>query len=106
MADASSENQGLRFPDEARTPRERWLWAGVMVLLLFVSYAPAIQAGFIWDDPRYVTDRHAQEQLSTLQGLFNIWFRPSTGDPDHYTTPQYYPLTHTTYWIEYHLWGI
>ena len=33
------------------------------------------------------------------KGLRAIWFSP-------FSLPQYYPLVHTTFWIEYHLWGL
>jgi len=34
----------------------------------------------------------------TLAGLRAIWLEPGR-------SPQYYPLTQTTLWLEYHLWG-
>ena len=37
--------------------------------------------------------------LRTPAGLWRIWF-------DYRATPQYYPLVHTSFWIEYHLWGL
>jgi Flp pilus assembly protein TadD len=68
-------------------------------LLIFVmtllAYAPALFAGFIWDDDRYVTQNPVLENAA---GLRSIWLDPSA-------TIQYYPLTHTTFWIERHLWG-
>ena len=35
----------------------------------------------------------------TVGGLGRIWAEPRT-------ERQYYPLVHTTFWIEYHLWGL
>ncbi|MGA2230646.1 MAG: tetratricopeptide repeat protein [Tepidisphaeraceae bacterium] len=61
-----------------------------------ISYVPAVRDGWVWDDNHYVTHNI---DLCTLHGLAQIWLRPGA-------TPQYYPLTHTTFWIEYHLWGI
>ncbi len=61
-----------------------------------VAYAPAYRAGFIWDDDRHVTEN---DTLRSLQGLARIWFAPGAA-------PQYYPVVHTTFWIEYHLWGL
>ena len=37
--------------------------------------------------------------LRTFGGLLRIWVEPSV-------LPQYYPLALTTFWIEYHLWGL
>lgn len=70
--------------------------AAALVLLAFAAYLPALQAGFIWDDDDYVT---ANEALRSLGGLWRIWTELGT-------TPQYYPLVHTTFWIEYQLWEL
>lgn len=64
--------------------------------LLVAAYLPALGGGFIWDDNGYVT---GNQTLRSLAGLWSIWFDPSA-------TPQYYPLVHTTFWLEYHLWGL
>ncbi|MCC7145945.1 MAG: tetratricopeptide repeat protein [Phycisphaeraceae bacterium] len=61
-----------------------------------MSYLPAMTAGFIWDDDAYVTDNQV---LRSADGLAQIWLNPQA-------TPQYYPLVHTTYWLEYRLWGL
>lgn len=70
--------------------------AGVLVGLTLLAYLPATTAGFIWDDPDYVTNNPT---LRSLDGLRQIWFVPPS-------IPQYYPLVHTTFWIEYQLWGL
>src|SRR5262249_52690756 len=57
---------------------------------------PALGGGFIWDDDFYVT---ANPTLRTAEGLGRIWLEPGS-------TPQYYPLVFTTFWVEYHLWGL
>ena len=69
------------------------------MLIAVVAYLPALRAGWIWDDDYYVTKNL---NLRDLAGLKNIWtkFGLSNGG-----TPQYYPVTHTTFWIEHHLWG-
>ena len=36
--------------------------------------------------------------MRTLDGLRRIWFVPRT-------TQQYYPLLHTSYWLQQRLWG-
>jgi len=71
--------------------------AGATLLLVatVTAYSPAIRAGFIWDDPEYVTHNPT---LRSLQGLRDIWSAPTS-------LPQWYPLAHTTFWIEHHLVG-
>ena len=64
--------------------------------MTLVAYAPAIRAGFVWDDDAYVT---ANRTLRTLDGLRRIWFEPGA-------VSQYYPLVFTGYWLEYRLWGL
>ncbi len=73
------------------------LWAGLLlVAVTFVAYTPVLRAGFIWDD-----DEHVYENvcLRSAAGLWRIWSDP-------HALPQYYPLVHTSFWLEYHLWGL
>src|ERR1700722_14116362 len=77
-----------------RPPRV-WAWAVALILITVFAYIPALRGGFIWDDDSYVEHNSA---LRSVDGLWNIWAHTSA-------TPQYYPLVHTTFWIEYHLWG-
>lgn len=68
-----------------------------LVVMTFVAYWPAMQeGGFIWDDDDYVTEN---KTLRDSGGLKDIWFSPRA-------TPQYYPLVHTGFWIEYQLWEL
>ncbi len=60
-----------------------------------VAYAGVGDLGFVWDDDDYVTGNPV---LRTPAGLWSIWFEPRS-------LPQYYPLVHTTFWLEYRLWG-
>src|SRR5437764_15424408 len=55
-----------------------------------------MRAGFIWDDDDHVTNNPT---LTTAAGLKDIWLVPAA-------TPQYYPLVHTTFWLEYHAWRL
>lgn len=72
------------------------VWAIVLVGAVWLAYLPALQAGFIWDDDDYVTNNPT---LRTLSGLAEIWLNPRS-------IPQYYPMVHTTFWLEYRLWGL
>jgi protein O-mannosyl-transferase len=67
-----------------------------LVVLATLAHGRSVMNQFIWDDDFYVTDN---KTLRSLDGLRQIWFEPTA-------TPQYYPLVHTTYWIEYRLWGL
>jgi protein O-mannosyl-transferase len=79
----------------------RWVFhpiisAALLVFLAVVAYFPALSGGFVWDDNDYVTENQA---LRDLDGLRHIWF-------DVHATPQYYPLVQTSFWLEYHAWGL
>lgn len=79
--------------------RERLLplWqGGLIILLVILAYLPALRDGFIWDDDSYVTENST---LHDLNGLRRIWFEVGA-------VPQYYPMVHTAFWVEYHLWGL
>jgi tetratricopeptide (TPR) repeat protein len=67
-----------------------------LMLATFIAYQPVWHGGFLWDD--YCVP-HGPHDLGhyTLSGLCDIWFHP---------THQYYPLTYTSCWLEYHLWGL
>ncbi|MHC4785273.1 MAG: hypothetical protein ACYTE6_04845, partial [Planctomycetota bacterium] len=67
----------------------------LLVAMALAAYWPATDCGFIWDDDKYVVENDA---LRSAEGLRDIWC-------DVRATPQYYPLVHTSYWLEYHLWG-
>src|SRR5690349_20415334 len=82
-------------PDPVASRFRQWLFAAAIVALPCLAYIPAMRAGFIWDDDYSVYDNHA---LASGQGLWRIWTH--LGE-----TPQYYPLTHTSFWIEHLLWG-
>jgi tetratricopeptide (TPR) repeat protein len=70
--------------------------AALLVTLVLVAYLPVQDAGFVWDDDMYVVDN---PNLRDLDGLQRIWFEPRA-------SPQYYPLVHTTFWIEHRLVGL
>jgi tetratricopeptide (TPR) repeat protein len=64
--------------------------------LVLVVYLPSLSGEFLWDDDSNVTKRGP---LRSLAGLWRIWFQPGA-------TQQYYPLTHTSFWLDYHVWGL
>src|SRR6266403_1816247 len=74
---------------------QRLVGLAAIVLITALAYLPIVRGGFIWDDETWITDNRL---LRTLGGLRAIWLEPGR-------SPQYYPLTQTTLWLEYHLWG-
>ncbi|HMP75596.1 MAG TPA: tetratricopeptide repeat protein [Kiritimatiellia bacterium] len=76
--------------------RRSWILGVLLALAVLAAYGPAYHAGFIWDDDDYVT---RNETLREPGGLARIWFEPGA-------TPQYYPLTFTSFWLEYRLWEL
>ena len=71
-------------------------FAAALVALTLLAYLPGLHAGFVWDDDVHVTQNQV---LRTGHGLADIWLTPGA-------IIQYYPLTHTSWWIQYHLWGL
>ncbi len=82
--------------DLLHNPRARTACGALFIIIAtFLAYLPAIRSGFIWDDDTHVTHNAA---LKRPDGLMLIWTRLGA-------TPQYYPMTHTSFWIEHKLWG-
>jgi len=96
------ERANLRTAAEARA--SSWLPArsqlaagfGLIAILVFVAYSPALRGEFLWDDDKYVSDNSL---LTAPDGLQRIWF--STDQPS-----QYVPLVYTSFRIERALWGL
>jgi len=61
---------------------------------VLAAYLPALDGGLVWDDAAHITPAG----LQSLHGLWRIWFELGA-------TQQYYPLLHTAFWVEHHLWG-
>ena len=55
----------------------------------------ALHAGFVWDDDRILT---INPLMQSPDGLRRLWF-------DLGAIGQYYPLSFSTLWLEYHAWG-
>ncbi len=78
--------------------RSTWLWGAALVLLVTVVYWPTLNNGFISDD--FITLQH-NVSLRSVSGLRNIWC-----DFEVTGKVQYYPIVFSTFWAEYHLWGL
>ncbi len=81
-------------PPVPRAGVRGWLLAAALLAATLVAYGPALRGEFLWDDDAHVT----RPELRSWQGLGRIWFELGA-------TQQYYPLLHTAFWIQWHLWG-
>lgn len=70
----------------------------LFLLLIFtlIAHLPCLAGGFVWDDIQYVVHN---ENLRDFEGLARIWFQPAS-------SPQYYPVTFTSFWIEFQFCGL
>ena len=87
-----SETQGLATGSR----RQSWLLALLLIAMTVIAYQQAWNAGYIWDDDKYVTQNHL---LTAPDGLKRIWF--SRDSPS-----QYFPLVYTTFRVEHAIWGL
>ena len=70
-----------------------WLqskYALVLIAIVTVSYASVFRAQFVWDDDENILE---SPNLHDLAGLWRIWSDPKASQ-------QYYPLTHTSFWLQ------
>ena len=70
--------------------------AVLIVLLTAVAYLPVMHGGFIWDDDSWTTG--IKGLLRDVSGLRAMWCQLTA-------LQQYYPLSGTTFWLDYHFWG-
>ncbi len=80
-----------------RSARYRsWLFGLLLVAATLAAYLPAWNGKPIWDDDAWTTGIIGL--LRDFPGLCTIWCQPTA-------LQQYYPLTGTTFWLDYHFWG-
>jgi len=65
-----------------------------LLLATLAAYYPAWHGGMLWDDDRHIT----RSDLRSAEGLSRIWFELGA-------TQQYYPLTHSAFWVMHRIWG-
>jgi Tfp pilus assembly protein PilF len=73
---------------------KNFLPALAIIAAALFAYWPALNGTWLWDDNLLV---YSNTRLHTFAGLGKIWFVAPTTD--------YWPLTWTLLWIEWHLWG-
>src|SRR5712691_8087945 len=69
-----------------------WLFGLILNVATTLAYQPAWNGKPIWDDEIHITI----PALRSVRGLARIWTDPAAA-------PQYYPLLHTVFWVEYKL---
>ena len=68
--------------------------AVLLVVLGLVVYLPSLRNGFVWDDDTFLTKNAL---IQAPGGLTRFWFTTQPTD--------YWPVTSTTLWLEWRLWG-
>jgi tetratricopeptide (TPR) repeat protein len=74
--------------------RREWLWAFLLIALVFISYARVFHADFIWDDESHLTRNPC---IVGPLGLKEIWTSARA---------VYYPLVLTTFWTVHKFVGL
>ncbi len=72
-------------------------WGGVALIAVAscVAYFPALHGQFLLDDNMYLTDAPL---IRAADGLRRFWFTSEALD--------YYPVSNTSLWVEWRLWGL
>jgi protein O-mannosyl-transferase len=70
-------------------------FGAIILITTLLSYWPAIDGDFIWDDDTFLT---RNQLIHADDGLYRFWFTSEA--------PDYFPLTSTSLWLEWRLWGM
>ena len=76
--------------------RRDWFPAALLIVATVTAHWPAMHGGFLFDDGAHISENPT---LRSLKGLWETWFLPGA-------TMQYYPLSFSVFWADYHLWGL
>ncbi|MBB5033879.1 tetratricopeptide repeat protein [Prosthecobacter vanneervenii] len=94
----SSPKKNQPAASAAPAPRRLPEWAFMLALLLlaFAAYYPSLNGGFVWDDDSWTAN--IEPMLRDGAGLWKMWRDPTA-------LQQYYPLSGTTFWLDFQCWG-
>jgi protein O-mannosyl-transferase len=85
-------------PSPAHAPSGRARQLGLAALLVAIGlavYLPSLHNGFVWDDDSFLTKNAL---IKAPDGLARFWFSTEPTD--------YWPVTSTSLWLEWRLWGM
>ncbi|MCE9557012.1 MAG: tetratricopeptide repeat protein [Planctomycetes bacterium] len=100
LPDQGSRSTSIASNSDTLSNGDQRSWQGnlglalAIVVATLLAYAPTLHNGFIWDDDGFLTKNPL---IHSRNGLQRFWF--STEPPD------YFPLTSSTLWLEWRLWG-
>jgi protein O-mannosyl-transferase len=66
----------------------------LIIAISFIVYRPSLTGGFILDDDKLLTENRL---ITATDGLYQFWCTAKPAD--------YWPVTNTSLWIEWRLWG-
>ena len=89
---AKAANRITRLLQSSRIPD--WMLGLLLIGAVIIAYQPVWNAGFIWDDDTFLFNNPLIKQFD---GLYQFWFTTKA--------PDFFPLTSTTLWLEWRLWG-
>ncbi|MGA8146973.1 MAG: hypothetical protein WB870_05270, partial [Gallionellaceae bacterium] len=93
----SSNQETNVSPQFFRFPRNRdWSFGLLLVIATLIAYWPALKGEFLWDDDSWTSGIF--NLVHNLPGLRKMWCDPTA-------LQQYYPLSGTAFWLDYHFWG-
>jgi protein O-mannosyl-transferase len=94
----SSDNRVPPDQSPGSVPRviSLWVLAGISLIavLACIAYLPSINGDFIFDDEVLLTQNSI---IKAPDGLNRIWFTTEA--------LEYYPISYSTFWIEWRVWG-
>ena len=76
--------------------KQGWLPAALLAIATILAYWPCLHGGFVWDDDAWTLK--LERLFQSVSGLGVIWTNLEA-------LQQYYPLSATTFWLDYQLWG-
>lgn len=86
----------MHLPVTREIRRRQGLWLGVAFIVLATTavYWPSLRGGFLLDDRDLIT---GSDLVRSSDGLTRIWFTTEPID--------YWPVTNSSFWIEWRIWG-